>query len=746
MTQWEWGYFPAIRYGLPLAAVLLAWTAWRHRGLWRHRHRATAVLGLRTAAVLMLVVLLAAPTRRISRADIVPREGAVVLFDRSASMSIPETQGTRFRQSVDFARESLIPALRRLSLRTTAMAFADDVSEISGAELADLTADGERSDLGRALLQAATGISPAPRVIVLISDGAANAHENNSRALSALAERGIPVVAIGVGGDTTPATLSIRSVEAPASAPPRQRFRITAQLESGGDGSLPAFDLQLFRDDRLVESRLIPANPAGRVWRESFEVVQPEEGVFRYQIRCQPIEPLKLLDPAASATVRIADERELRVLFAQGALTWDYKFIRIALLGDPAIKLTGLSRTSSSSVLYQNVDNATELKDGFPKSLDQLSPFSVVVLSRLRPADLSAAQQQLLLDYCGKMGGGVLLIGGAETFDTAWRGTPLEQLLPLQLAAAPSLASTQASRSPQAPLEPFRLQLTPEALALSAFQLSDSEPSAQAWNRVPPFAGYARVEAIKAGAEVFATHPTEAIDGTPMPLIAAQRFGAGRSAMIGVRNFWRWRLAQDSDAAAFDRFWRQWLRYLADGWRQPVSIFLPDQPLVPGGEIRFEAQRPAGDKTDVAAYVAVVSGPDGKEVARERLEVPADQSTAAKFRAAHPGSYSIELRDELDQLLATRSVEVRSANLEWRSASRNMRLLDHWSRASDGVAMPIEDCADPAKLIQDVLEKAESATREVGQPVPAGVNGWTMAALLVCVALEWLLRKRWELV
>jgi uncharacterized membrane protein len=772
VTGWEWGFAPAVTWGLPLAALLFVWMARQQRGLFRRSWpRALVVLGLRASALLAVLVLLAAPMRLVSRADVAPKAGAVVLFDRSGSMSIPEATGTRFAQSLEFARKNLLPALRDASLPTKAFAFAAEAEETSGERLASVPVDGARSDIGRALLRAATGVAPPPRVIVLLSDGAANAHADNSRALSALAESGIPVVAIGVGGDSTPATLSLRSVEAPTSAPPRQRFRIAAQLESGGDGSLPPFDLQLFRDDRLLESRLIPASPAGRVWRESFEVRHDEPGVFRYQIRCQPLGPLKLLDRAAGATVRIADEREVRVLFAQGALTWDYKFIRIALLGDPAIRLTGLSRTSTSSVLYQNVDDATELKDGFPTSLEQLSPFSVVVLSRLRPSDLSPAQQQLLIDYCGKRGGGVLLVGGSETLDAAWRGTPLEPLLPVRFT----------SRKPSAKFDPFRLKLTPEAQMLAAFQLSDSEPATESWSRVPPFAGHAWTGEVKAGAEVFAVHPEEFVGETPMPLIAAQRFGVGRSAMIGVRNFWRWRLAADSDAAAFDRFWRQWLRYLADGWRSPVSIHLPDQDFEPGGEIRYEAQRSGGgaptgntatgnaSNSDGAGgqaedgkvadrkvadgkvegggvFTARVVDPQNVEIAREQLEVPIDQAVAAKFRAAEPGTYTIELSDEREQVLASRAVEVRAANLEWRSAARNMQLLEHWARASGGLAAPLERGDNVAELLRVALSQADRAARESRQPVPVGVNGWTLSALLGSLAAEWLLRKRWGLV
>jgi hypothetical protein len=148
---------------------------------------------------------------------------------------------------------------------------------------------------------------------------------------------------------------------------------------------------------------------------------------------------------------------------------------------------------------------------------------------------------------------------------------------------------------------------------------------------------------------------------------------------------------------------------------------------------------------DVTSYQAVVRDPAGAELIRDTLEVPADQAVAAKFRAEQPGAYTIELIDDTDQVVATRSVEVRAANLEWRAASRNMRMLEHWARASHGVAIPIEACDDPAALLRETLEAAERAKRESRQPVPAGVNGWTLSTLLGCLALEWLLRKRWGL-
>src|SRR5262249_10175165 len=116
--------------------------------------------------------------------------------------------------------------------------------------------------------------------------------------------------------------------------------------------------------------------------------------------------------------------------------------------------------TSRQSFFRQNVENESELTNGFPVSLEELSPFRVVVLSNLRPADLTVAQQEVLAKFCGELGGGILMIGGATTFDSSWQNSRLEQLLPVVFSAAPAGAL---------PERPFHLQPTDEALQEPVF-------------------------------------------------------------------------------------------------------------------------------------------------------------------------------------------------------------------------------------------------------------------------------------
>ena len=163
-----------------------------------------------------------------------------------------------------------------------------------------------------------------------------------------------------------------------------------------------------------------------------------------------------------SAIVRVLEERVLRVLFVQGGLTWDYKFVRLAVEGDPSIQILGLSRTADRAVFIQNVQDDEELVGGFPTSLDRLSRHRVVVLSNLGPNDLSSEQQALLDRFCSDYGGGLLMVGGASTFKSNWQGSQLEKILPV------TVARTAMARGRR-----VRVRPTEAALRHPVFQISD---------------------------------------------------------------------------------------------------------------------------------------------------------------------------------------------------------------------------------------------------------------------------------
>src|SRR5439155_15700171 len=310
---------------------------------------------------------------------------------------------------------------------------------------------------------------------------------------------------------------------------------------------MPSFDLLLFPDGQVQQKKSVSPGKGSRSWLENFVLSEEKPSSHNYtvQLLSPELPNVKCVNALATTTVRISDEKDLRLLYIQGALTWDYKFISMALRNDPTIKLTGLTRTSKQSVFRQNVETAGELMNGFPNSLEELAPFRVLVLSNLRPSDLTPAQQEVLARFCGEMGGGLLLIGGQATFDSSWQSSRLEQLLPVVFAANTGVQGLD---------RPFRVQLTDDALQHPVFQVADNRPAREIWAQLPTFTQYGRVDAAKPGAQVWALHQSDDGPRGRRILMASQHYGAGLSAVLCIQNFWRWRLSKDSEPQQFDRF------------------------------------------------------------------------------------------------------------------------------------------------------------------------------------------------
>ncbi len=725
--------------GLPLVLLVAGLLLWSRKRGGQSWPRIAATVGLRTAALLLLVGLAARPVWVARETASAGHRPVAILVDRSESMSLEEGGKTRYERALGFAREQLLPALKAAGLPAQALLFAQDAVAESGEKIVTAIPDGKRTNLGGAIAQALANATEPPLAVIALTDGMANESADNNRALTGLVDGGVPFIGVGFGSDEGVPTLTLRNVDAPPVVSPKTTFNFAAQLEAVNGGSLPEFDLLLFRDDLLLRKKTVPAGKGSRMWQESFSLSEEQEGAHRYEVRLMPpdVRGLKCVNQTAGAAVRISQDRELRVLYIQGALTWDYKFVGMALRDDPAMKLTGLTRTSKQSIFRQNVESSGELVNGFPASLTEIAPFRVIVLSNLKPADLTTEQQEMLARFVGELGGGLLMIGGAATFDSSWQGSRLEQLLPVVFASGGGVQGLD---------RPFRLQLSDEALQHPVFQITEHSPTREAWGRLPTFTQYGVVDAVKPGAQVWARHQQDEGPNGRRILMASQRFGAGLSAVISIQNFWRWRLAKDAEPREFDRFWRQLFRYLSEIGRQDVSIHLADQELRPGIDVRLLLERqpnPSKLNEPAQTFTVRVSDPNQKKLAEQAMELETGRSKEFTFRAEQAGVYNITVVDAHQAPVASRALELRDFNVEFENTGRSMETLSQWASVSGGLAVKQEDCRGGSELVRELRAKVEQAQRGRAVRQPAGLNGWTLAALLGCLGGEWLLRKKW---
>src|SRR5437867_4474254 len=96
--------------GFPLAA-LLALSAWRQRKRGLLSSQVFSLAALRAFALLLLLFLASRPLWIAREPPASATRSAVVLMDRSESMSLEDRNGTRYQQALDFLRQRLLPAL-----------------------------------------------------------------------------------------------------------------------------------------------------------------------------------------------------------------------------------------------------------------------------------------------------------------------------------------------------------------------------------------------------------------------------------------------------------------------------------------------------------------------------------------------------------------------------------------------------------------------------------------------------------
>lgn len=731
---------------LPVVAVVLFAFARRHAAT-RPRPQWLTLLVLRCLVLAVLVFLLARPVWvTTSRLD-EDRRRVALLIDESESMSLEDIPGSRYRSAVRFAREQLLPALERAELEVDAYLFGETVRPATGQEIVESTVAARQTNLAGAIAQVASSSSVAPRAIIALTDGNATDPHENARGVSALLDRQVPFLAVGFGSDQGPRFLSLEEILAPSRVPPRQQFRLSARLQASGSGEFPSCELLLLKNGQLLDRKPLAGSQDARIWQETFLVQEDEPGRHEYRVQLLvPEDPLlRLRRSESQVSVDVTEEEHWHILFVQGGLTWDFKFIQLAVDRDPALRISALSRTASDSRFFQKVDNDAVLSAGFPSSLEQMAPFRVVVLANIRPADLRPSQQELLVRFCGESGGGVLMIGGSETFNVAWRDSPLEQLLPVRFAMGRRLGSAS----------PFQPRLTPEAVRHPVFQLSGQGNPAAVWRDVPQFTEYAEVEGIKLGAEVWAEHPSPPSRRDRAPLIAIQRFGQGRSAAICVPNLWRWRLDQDSDPRHYDRFWQQFFRFLGGGNQDPVLIHLADQELtvdrqltavleMRAGDVAAGSDGNAGSTRSARRLEFQVATLEDEVLSRRSVGLSAGGMAEVPFRIQQPGTYQLRVVDEGGELQGTRVVDLKQIDLEMASPGRNLSALRQWAGISGGMALAAEDCREPRELIEFIQGESSVDRPPATRREPLGIHWLTLLLLLGLLAADWSLRKHWR--
>jgi hypothetical protein len=707
------------------------------------------LIALRAAALAVLAVCLLRPMLLLSEA--VPQRNFVgVLIDDSRSMQIADRDGKPRDSFVTSqfagAHAALLDALRgRFQVRL--FRFGGSAQRLDSA--AGLAFDERETHLGTALETARQDFEAVPLSgLVVLSDGADNSATPIADELLRLRAGGVPVFTVGLGAERFDRDIEIQRVETP------RRVLVHSTLVA-----------DLLVRQRGYAGRRVPVvvEDAGQIVART-EVTLPPDGdatplevhatmdhpgprLVTFSIPVQPGEQVTQ-NNAQTALVDVRASRP-KILYVEGALRYEVRFIRAAIAPDSNLQLVVLQRTADNKFLRLNVDGPEDLAGGFPTTRAELFGYKAVILGSIEASFFSHDQMQMLADFVNVRGGGLLFLGGRQSFaEGGYSGTPLADVMPVVIAG-PAVADSMTF------FADLQAELTPSGLTDAVAQLGASDSaSAARWRRMPVVTSVNRIRGIKPGAVTLvqgvvpsggrAGEPGEKLAGYTQPLLAYQRYGRGVAFALPVQDTWQWQMdpSVPVDDPAFTTFWRQLLRRLTADVPGHVTATADADQVNPGTPVQLQAEvvDSAYLRANDALVTAHVTAPDGatRDVPLE-WTVNQDGEYRATFTPGDTGLWRIRVDARRGAgPTSSDSLFVRVADLNTEFVNAEMR-ADLLQRIAAETGGRFYTPATASELPRDL-----AMTRH-GVTVVHEMDLWDMPVnfliLLALVSIEWTYRR-----
>ncbi len=285
----------------------------------------------------------------------------------------------------------------------------------------------EGTDIEAALRLAAAMFPPdAARRILLISDGG----QTEGDALAAARELGasgtsapgIPIDVLPVAFNVTDEVL-VEAVDAPAQAPADSTVtvRIVLSTAAATTGTLEL----LYEGDPLDlngplpgTARPVSLNPGRNI--EQLRVPLAKATVHRFR---------PVFTPDKGTTDRIAANNT-----AEAFTVTPGRGMVLIVDGVGAALPDSPGRTIAQTLDRAGILTEVVSTDGVPTDPISLQKYDLVILQDVAAEELPRRTHALLADYVSNLGGGLVMIGGPDSFGAGgWKGTALEPILPVRL-------------------------------------------------------------------------------------------------------------------------------------------------------------------------------------------------------------------------------------------------------------------------------------------------------------------------
>lgn len=624
-------------------------------------------------------------------------------------------------------------------------------------DLAQLKAEGRATNLGGAL-RTALDRSRASEIaaVVFVTDGRRTAGPQAAEIVRLLNQRKIPhTFVLGVGDPAQTQAMTLARFESPEKVFQRDPFAMKATVAQQGYDPM-SVTLRLVRvDEKGAES--VVATQQVQIGGERAETVVEWKDVAidapgRYMFRTE-LQPPEGEAPVAElhtkiAPVEVLGER-LRLLLLAGGPSHEFQTLRNLLIRDKTIDVSCWLE-SADPKFPQDGDENVRI-DALPEERQQFDPYDVVVLVDPDQSKLTARFCQSLAQHVVESGCGLWWVAGEKYSLDAMRAQattrPLAELLPI----VPDIeyAERKIIGFGNAFPRPWPYALAPEGeegLGAKLTRIAESKDESRLlWSRLPGHHFWFPVQRAKPVAIVIAenTNPEFKRGGRGMPMIAVQNVGAGRVIFDATDETYRWRSIYEE---AYNRFWVNGIRYLFEGRRQAgnsrLRLLASDEKIELGDTIEISADvKDEALQPFVAEAFAVVVERDGQGSETQQL-APVEGAPgfyALRLRPSQIGSFRVRPAQKVGKNVEA-AFQVTPASIERQGP------MDRAELAAIATAVGGEMFDSPAQLLT-ALDRIPSRSATDTFRTPHAIwDGWpTIVFLLVVLSLEWLLRKRFNL-
>ncbi len=584
--------------------------------------------------------------------------------------------------------------------------------------------------------------------VVLVTDGRVNLGGKAEEAGAILARKDIDkVYVVGVGDPREAWIVGLRDLQAPEKVFKGDPIRLSIQVQSQG---YPLQQVEVRLLERLKGGKKTLATkrvevggdqPSAAVKFPPLKLAKEGEHVLEVEITPPEGEDFDAERHRFTHRVQVLTST-LDVLMIAGAPTFEYRLIKTQLMRDDTVKVACWLQSAEKGFPQEGNVSLKNL----PKNPKELDKWDVLLFLDPDPRSIPLEFAQMVERAVAERGTGLWWVMGDKFSLSAIQPDsslkPLVDLLPV----VPDLPSAEREIGYG---RFFRTAwpwtLTTEGKRHRSLRLMSSpESNERLWSLLPGYHWSFPVLRKKPAAFVLIDHPNDAfmMGGERRPILATQFVGAGRVSYSGTDETYRWFGVMEP---AFNRFWLKGLRYLSEGRLTAGSgrfkLGLSQNQVTLGKEVEvFLRALNENFEPLIAEDVPVqVQGPKGTTLELRLKPLASGEGRyRGTFRPTATGTWAVTAMSG-DGAGKPVTFEVRRSRLE------SLGPMDHsglqrLAKAAGG------EFILPNLLAEQVAKiPSRSRTSVYAFPYPLWDNWFSLALVVFFLTLEWILRKRFDL-